>query len=461
MSLAEYQISQNGFLPESCLTQPPKSFAQFQPLLDHLSTPDGHLFRKLVDGLPTYSPETYSIANLSTSEKQFVYTIITFAVQKYIWCCGKENLLNTIPQELGIPLLEISKDLGMPPILNYAATILYNWSPKDQSKPLDLDNLQVNYKLIENPAYNWFSIIHMAIEARGGAVLKAMMDVKTHLANNNIKALRETFTHVTEALRATNTLLLRMYDNCSPDDFWKFRFYFEGTNDTNLFPNGLQVKGVEHEPIVFVGISGAQSTLIQAFDAFFGVEHEGHGKIFLNAMRNYMPTQHRKFIENLGKGFNIKEYVMKSGDDELRKMFAEAINRFTVYRQTHLRLVHDYILQVISQRKKEAEKNIEQGENGLYKEDGVGTGGTDAKELLQQAIQETRETKDVVKTNKNLSEKKDNGMSQSHTKFNKDGSMSFVVETRISKSKVEDILVSVIVGIIGSYVTRLVIAAAF
>lgn len=184
---------------------------------------------------------------------------------------------------------------------------------------------------------------------------------------------------------AINGLFLRIYENCSVQDFWKFRCYFEGTQNINLFPNGLQIEGIEHEPIICMGMSGAQSALLQSFDIFFDIVHEGHSKSFFTQMRKHMPAENREYLESLTQGVNIRDYVFRTGDKELEKVFEDAITRFTILRQTHLKIVHDYVFRVI---KRPDIKSL-----GLYKGDGFGTAGSDAKTFLEKTIRETRNGK--------------------------------------------------------------------
>jgi len=447
MSFQDYDVSAFGFLPQEYIEKLPQTWSHLQPVIDNLSVEDGQKFREYVKTLPPLSSGKYSIEGLNLTEKKFLYSMIILITQKYVWGCGSSNLMHEIPEELGHTIYMVAEDIGIPPKLTYASVILYNWALKDVTQPLTLDNLKVNYKMTDTKSYEWFSLIHVAIEARGGVCVKQMMEAKEHMKNKNHAALIKTLGDVTEAIRAMNSIILRMYENCSPEDFWNFRFFFEGTVNPQYFPDGLKVKGGKHKPLMFTGISAAQSALIQSIDAFFAVKHEGHGEEVFQTMRDYMPLRHRKYVEDLTAGDNIRNYVSNTDDEELLKAYNRAVDRFTVYRQTHLKVVHDYVFEPINRQKKAAEAAMKENEKkGLYTEKKNGTGGSDAKPFLEETINETRATKTV-----------------SHRILYGEGKNSHqktVITVQGFRPRVEDVLVAFITAMIGVYVTRIILSVA-
>ena len=390
MSHEEYDISSFGFLPQECAEQLPSSWDHIKPLVDNLSTHDGQAFRNIVSTLPKFSPKQYSTHGLTLSEKKLLYTIIVLSVQKYVWGCGPANLVQEIPEELGNTMFEVAEEIGAPVKLTYAAIVLWSWIRKDKKRPMTLENLEIKYKMLETVAYEWFCLIHVAIEAEGGSVVKKMLETKQYMKTNNNIALTELLINIAEALTVMNNLVLRMYEKCSPEEFWQFRFLFEGTNDPKLFPEGLKIRGGKYKPLVFKGASGTQSSLIQSIDVLFNVKHEGHGLQIFKEMRNSMPYKHKKFVEDMSEGQGIQDYINNSCDPILLNAYNNAVNRLTVFRGSHFRLVHDYVFSMVDKQKK-AVKHQPQQE--LYKEDKNGTSGTEPKEFLEGAIKETRMAK--------------------------------------------------------------------
>src|SRR5205814_2463962 len=90
--------------------------------------------------------------------------------------------------------------------------------------------------------------------------------------------------------------------------------------------------------------SAAQSTLIQVYDEFLGVKHEGHGKEFLVTMREYMPGKHREYLEMVSNLPSLKDYVGSTENDELKNIYNDCLKLLTKFRDSHLNLVHHYIM---------------------------------------------------------------------------------------------------------------------
>ena len=390
MSCEEYDISSFGFLPQECADQLPSTWDHIQPLVDNLSTHDGQAFRNTVSTLPKYSPEQYSTHGLTLSEKKLLYTIVVLSVQKYVWGCGPANLIQEVPEELGNIMFEVAGEIDAPVKLTYAAIVLWSWAKKDKTRPMILENLEIKHKMLETVAYEWFCLIHVAIEAEGGSLVQKMIGAKQHMKTNNNIALTELLVDIAEALTVMSNLIQRMYEKCSPEEFWQFRFLFEGTNDPKLFPEGLKFRGGKHKPLISKGASGTQSSLIQSIDVLFNVKHEGHGLEVFREMRDSMPYKHKKFVEDMSQGQDIQDYINSSCDQVLLDAYNKAVNRLTVFRGSHFRLVHDYIFAMVNKQKM-ATKHQPQQE--LYKEDKTGTSGTEAKEFLEGAVKKTRMAK--------------------------------------------------------------------
>lgn len=46
---------------------------------------------------------------------------------------------STVPAQLAVPWVEVSERLGVPPVLNYADTTLWNWSMLDPALGLRIE----------------------------------------------------------------------------------------------------------------------------------------------------------------------------------------------------------------------------------------------------------------------------------------------------------------------------------
>jgi indoleamine 2,3-dioxygenase len=191
---------------------------------------------------------------------------------------------------------------------------------------------------------------------------------------------------VTSAIKGIKTILLNMYVGCKPEVFWtNVRIYLSGYTKDNGLPNGLGVTGTNLK-FNFVGGSAAQSTLIQTFDIFLGVEHKSeHGRKFLLDQRTYMPQKHQNFLSDLASIYEkktLKLIVTEYNDKVVLNHYNMAVDALMEFRSSHYKLVHNYVIKFI--------KNPDFNTNNIYEEKGSGGLPT---EQLKEFIDDTDRTK--------------------------------------------------------------------
>lgn len=181
-------------------------------------------------------------------------------------------------------------------------------------------------------------------------------------------------------------ILLNVQTDCNPAVFFnRIRVWFPGAK--LVFP--LEGGGsVEEE---WMGSSAAQSSIVQALDAFLGIEplthkpqekydvkpSDGSRMAFLARMRLYLPADHRVFLEELSRfGQQMRDLIIGHPDRELAtetmKAYNGVIEAMRKFRCGHIRIVALY---VTTQRKA--------GENS------DGTGGTSGVPFLKSIRDQT------------------------------------------------------------------------
>jgi hypothetical protein len=65
-------------------------------------------FGSLVHELPAYCPEEHCLNSLSLQEKKFMFALLACSLHVYIWENGEDKPRKSIPQIIGIPLLQLS-----------------------------------------------------------------------------------------------------------------------------------------------------------------------------------------------------------------------------------------------------------------------------------------------------------------------------------------------------------------
>lgn len=181
-------------------------------------------------------------------------------------------------------------------------------------------------------------------------------------------------------------ILMDIRTDCDPGVFFtRIRVWFPGAKLIFGLEDG---DSVEEE---WMGSSAAQSSIIQALDAFLGIEplthkpqekfdvqpSDGSKMAFLARMRLYLPADHRAFLEELNPfGQQMRSFILDHPDRELAARTMEAYNGviegMRKFRSGHIRVVALYV----SAQLKRGEKSD-------------GTGGTGGVQFLKSIRDQT------------------------------------------------------------------------
>lgn len=362
----KYSITKNGFLPERCVTidelinRYPERFTHLKDVVANLSEEvcDGKTFRDIVHGLPEYDNRLHNIDGITEQEAYTMYSILTMIVNRYIWCTGVDDAkrFNTIPPILAVPLFIVSNMLGIAPTLTHASVDLWNWRKNNRwqdADPFELDSFDVINSLSGNISEEWFYKVMIAIEGITGDSL--LLISQAHKYFDNKDALRYTLSYIGDRIHKAVKLVNRMYERCVPDFYFDhLRIYLSGSKNDNL-PKGVDLDLTPISAGLYnlklIGGSAAQSTLIQVYDAFFGIMHEGRSKQFLNTTKEYMPQRHRDYLKMVQCLPSLRDYVNASDDEDIKKLYTACVTALKRFRDAHLALVDIYIMKPASMRK--------------------------------------------------------------------------------------------------------------
>ena len=116
-------------------------------------------------------------------------------------------------------------------------------------------------------------------------------------------------------------------------------------------------------------------------------------------MRQHMPGGHRRFLEEIAKTANIRQYVTSHPQHvALQKAYNTCLEKLVIYRNKHLQIVSRYILVPSRAATRKALPQSEPGTAGRIpshdgdspKQTALGTGGTAPMEFLKQVRDETQ-----------------------------------------------------------------------
>jgi len=163
-----------------------------------------------------------------------------------------------------------------------------------------------------------------------------------------------------------NKALNRMPEECSPEHYFLFvRPYIFS------FENVVYEDCFHGKPQTFRGETGAQSSIIPAFLAALEIKHKDSMLTHhLQEMRDYMPKDHRIFLNNLeNSSVHLREVAKK--DSKLKPLYNECLMQLIDFREKHFEYAINYIANKVENPK--------------------GTGGTPYVPWLKQLKEETKQ----------------------------------------------------------------------
>ena len=130
-------------------------------------------------------------------------------------------------------------------------------------------------------------MVSAAIEAKGARIISLMLNTIHAVNVNDPQSVAASLHKVSEGIQGIAKILQRMYEKCGPSVFFhQIRPFLAGSKNmaTAGLPNGLfyDFGDGRGEWRQYSGGSNAQSSLIQTFDIFLGVEHSANGEIKSN-----------------------------------------------------------------------------------------------------------------------------------------------------------------------------------
>ena len=257
----------------------------------------------------------------------------------------------------------------MPPVGTYAAEVLWNFKPLFVDEDIDnLENLATLNTFTGSIDESWFYLVSVAIEARSAPILPLVLTAIEAARNNDTKTVAACLCAFAERLDELGTLLQRMHESCDPQVFYnRIRPFLAGWKNMVEagLPNGVIYEGSGTDEFQqYAGGSAAQSSILQFFDIALGIQHRPTGEKqddvlekglpgsvppprhnFLLEMRKYMPGPHRRFLEDITRVANIREYVeIHTNDKDLCLAYDSCLAMLQEFRSKHINIVSRYII---------------------------------------------------------------------------------------------------------------------
>src|SRR5688572_2788015 len=215
----DQNLRTRGFLP---VPDPLTSFPEGSPyaVLDEVG---GELPRRLLDPSFRAWAERLAIPPWSGSDGidalqqlRLYYVRVGFLASAYVnqVLAGP---VNRLPENIAIPLTDVCKRLGRPPILSYDGYALYNWKRLDTARPIELGNIDTIQNFVELYDERWFILVHVEIEALAGAELRAILDLEASDGFADRDSVDASLATIAATLDRQIAVLQRIPERMSPD----------------------------------------------------------------------------------------------------------------------------------------------------------------------------------------------------------------------------------------------------
>lgn len=339
------------------------------------------------------------------------HVVLAYTMHFYIQSMPPDDAV-IIPKSIGIPLLQISKELDIPPILTFADTALYNWDFKldmkqDEDTVPASDNIRIQTMFTNTTDEEEFYLCSARIELRGVEVLELMRVTMDEAFIGDALAVRRITGYlqkIADVIQELKSLLLDVKRLCDPDVYYnQVRPWFRGEDSSQNCRKwtfeGLEEYPELRAPTELSGPSAGQSSMVHVLDIFLGVDHQptSPGQApFMDRMKIYMPRNHRLFLNHLKANPRpLRSFVTDSKDAGLLSAYNHAVTSLKQFRDSHLIIATLYI---VGPARRAAKLALEQAASSKPsselsgKSTLKGTGGTDLVKFLKDTRTRTTET---------------------------------------------------------------------
>uniref|UniRef100_A0A286XXU0 Indoleamine 2,3-dioxygenase 2 n=1 Tax=Cavia porcellus TaxID=10141 RepID=A0A286XXU0_CAVPO len=291
-----------------------------------------------------------------------------------------------LPRNLAIPLVEVSRTLGFPPILVHADLVLTNWTKKDPE-----GNLETIVSLPGGESLRGFVLVTVLVEKAAVPGIKALTQVISAIQQPDDDALLEALQRLRLSIQDITRTLGQMHDYVDPDIFYAvIRIFLSGWKDNPAMPVGLVYEGVSAEPLGYSGGSAAQSSVLHAFDELLGVRHSKESADFLCRMRDYMPPSHKAFIEEIHAAPSLRDYVLSPGHARCLEAYNLCLEALVELRSYHITMVTKYLITAPAKARSKGTSHLPGPPRAL---ENRGTGGSAVLSFLKSVRDQTQEAR--------------------------------------------------------------------
>ncbi|RKP27485.1 hypothetical protein SYNPS1DRAFT_32442 [Syncephalis pseudoplumigaleata] len=357
----------NGFLPrEDPLAQLPQEYAALESLLQRMSIqqPDGSPPGLLANGqfgdavrheLPEYDVSSITDTRLLSA----LYRDLTFAASAYLlepcdvqfrkdgtYGLGRDVL----PRQIAVPLSVVAQKIGARPFMEYAMSYaLYNYRRRDESRPLDYDNLELIRAFSRYPAEHGFILVHVAMVRHASTLVAASLRSLDAVEAGDRDTFNQTMRDIHGVYMRIIGTLVTMWRRSDPGKYLSYRTFIMGTKNQPMFPDGVIYEGVSTEPFRLRGESGANDSMVPLGDNLLELTASMPSNPLtevLRDFRSYRPRNHRIFLEHIqhrAAALGLRAFALD--DARSAVLYLANLDLLRSFRHHHWHMTKEYIIE--------------------------------------------------------------------------------------------------------------------
>ena len=273
---------------------------------------------------------------------------LSFIAHSFVW--GGRKPKERLPEVIAKPWVQVARFLGRPPVLSYASYCLDNWFLLEK-EPISLENVGLINNFLGGVDEDWFVTVHVCIEHAAAEAVEAAEALSQCNSDTKEKEIKSLLIKIHKSLVEVIEIFSRMTERCDPYIYYhRVSPFIFGSKDNPDLKSGLIFENqFENTAQFYRGETGAQSSIVPSLDGALGIQHSNDTlRHYLNEMREYMPPNHRRFIEKLESSSQIRGLINQSA--KLKDSYNNCLEQLTNFRSLHLKYAGMYIHQQSQQK---------------------------------------------------------------------------------------------------------------
>lgn len=331
---------------------------------------------------------------------------MAWLVNFYVHSIPVENVnsILLVPESIAVPLVAVSRYLGIAPVLTFADTVLWNCEPTDPSQPVSMDNMQFVNLFSGTEAERNFYVASAKAELRGVEMIQIIDNVNSLRNLTDLTAISKIsrdLTRLAGVIKDIKDIIQGVRPTCDPHIFyWDVRPWYRGSDAKGQDGPRWIYQGVENsDKLDLSGPSAGQSSVMHAVDIFLDIDHRLRQKRqptpsasnkradrgFMERMRRYMPGKHQEYLAYLGTK-PVRDLALRNA--ALREPYDAAVLALKELRDEHLKVACLYIVSMSRSTSARGGCPLDGmmrrlGDEGSEKGPARGTGGNEVSLLLK------------------------------------------------------------------------------